>query len=67
MAEQHPTKESDLDKARLIVGRYGSFLALAGEASEHIARAVAEGIALGRHEGLTMAAEAVAKLKADND
>jgi len=66
MAEQHPTKESDLEKARLIVGRHGLVLAPAGSTSEHIAQAVAEGIALGRHEGLAMAAEAVAKLKADD-
>jgi len=66
MAEQHPTKESDLEKARLIVGRHGLVLAPAGSTSEQIAKAVAEGIAVGRHEGLAMAAEAVAKLKADD-
>lgn len=62
MAEQHPAREGDLEKARLIVGRHGLLLGPAGPTSEHIAKVVAEGIALGRHEGLAMAADAVAKL-----
>ena len=65
MAE-HPTKDGDLEKARLIVGRHGLVLSPAGSTSEHIAKAVAEGIALGRQEGLATAAEAVAKLKAES-
>jgi hypothetical protein len=34
---------------------------------ENIAMAVAEGIALGRKEGIAMAAEAVSRLKNEND
>ena len=66
MPEQHPSRESDLEKARLIVGRHGTFVGPAGSMSEHVAKAVADGIALGRQEGLAMAAEAVAKLKASS-
>lgn len=58
MAEKHPTREHDLEKAREIVGEYGLLLGVAGKTSETIAKAVADGIALGRKEGLAMAAEA---------
>jgi hypothetical protein len=38
-----------------------------GMTHENIAMAVAEGIALGRKEGIAMAAEAIARLKGEND
>lgn len=66
MAEQHPTREGDLEKARIIVGRHGMAIGPAGPMTESIAKAVADGIALGRQEGLAMAADAIAKLKADS-
>ena len=59
-------KTTDLDKARDIVKRHGPFVGAAGSMPANIAAAVAEGIALGRKEGIAMAAEAVAKLKGDN-
>jgi len=67
MTDHPPGKPSDLDKARLIVGRHGLVLGPAGPTSEHIAKAVAEGIALGREEGLALAAETLAKLKHASD
>jgi len=55
--------KTDLDKAREIVNRHGPFVGRAGTMPENIANAVAEGIALGRKEGIAMAAEAMARLK----
>src|SRR5277367_6110987 len=46
------TKAADLEKARIIVGEFGLLIGPAGKDSETIAQAVAEGIALGRKEGL---------------
>lgn len=57
-AEDADTKAADLEKARLIVGEFGLLIGPAGKASETIAQAVAEGIAVGRKEGLAMAAKA---------
>ncbi len=54
--------KTDLDKAREIVNRHGPFVGRAGTMPENIAN-VAEGIALGRKEGIAMAAEAMARLK----
>ena len=60
-------KLTDLEKAREIVARYGTFNGSMG-ANESIVRAVAEGIALGRNEGIAMAAELVgAALKTVTD
>ena len=56
--EDADTKAADLEKARLIVGEFGLLIGPAGKASETIAQAVAEGIAVGRKEGLAMAAKA---------
>ncbi len=55
------TKAADLEKARVIVGEFGLLIGPAGKASEIIAKAVAEGIALGRKEGLAMAAKAAGR------
>ena len=57
-AEDADIKAADLEKARLIVGEFGLLIGPAGKASETIAQAVAEGIAVGRKEGLAMAAKA---------
>ena len=43
---------SDLEKAHLILSEFGLLIALTGEMSVVIARAVAAGIALGRKEAL---------------
>jgi len=50
---------SDLDKARKIVAGHEYFVGRGGTHRDHIARAVAEGIALGRKEGLEMAAKLI--------
>jgi len=63
-----PRMKTDLDKALEIVERHGSFVGRGGTMRESIALAVAEGIALGRKEGIAGAIEALeARLKADND
>jgi hypothetical protein len=59
--------ETDLDKAREIVKKRVRFIERMGMMHENIAIAVAEGIALGRKEGIAMAAEAIARLKSEND
>jgi len=59
--------ETDLDKAREIIKKRVRFIDRMGMIHENIAMAVAEGIALGRKEGIAMAAEAVARLKGEND
>jgi hypothetical protein len=55
--------ETDLDKAREIVRKHVRFIGRMGMMHENIAMAVAEGIALGRKEGIAMAAEAIVQLK----
>jgi hypothetical protein len=59
--------KSDLEKAREIVRRHGTFVGKSGSMPENIAIAVAEGIALGRKEGIALAAEAVARLKGESN
>ncbi len=59
--------ETDLNKAREIVKKHVRFIRRTGMTHENIAMAVAEGIALGRKEGIAMAAEAVSRLKNEND
>jgi hypothetical protein len=53
--------KTDLDKALEIVNRHGSFVGRNGTMRESIALAVAEGITLGRKEGIAMAMEALAR------
>ena len=55
--------ETDLDRAREIIRKHVRFIERTGITHENIAIAVAEGIALGRKEGIAMAAEAIARLK----
>jgi hypothetical protein len=57
----------DLEKAREIVKRHGPVIGPAGSMPDNIALAVAEGIALGRKEGIAMAAEAISRLKGEKD
>jgi hypothetical protein len=52
---------TDLEKARLIVMKSGSFVGSMETMHDNIAKAVAEGIALGRKEGLERAAEIIQK------
>ena len=58
--------KTDLDKAREIIRKHVRFIERTGITHENIAIAVAEGIALGRKEGIAMAAEAIARLKGEN-
>jgi hypothetical protein len=58
--------ETDLDKAREIIRKHVRFIGRMGMMHENIAMAVAEGIALGRKEGIAMAAEAISQLKQEN-
>jgi hypothetical protein len=60
-------QKSDLDKAREIVSRYGTFVGSKDSMPEKINWAVAEGIALGRKEGIALAAEAIADLQGTSD
>jgi hypothetical protein len=53
MVLNSPTHEDDLTAARVIVGEYGLLIGPAGKQSEIIARAVADGIRLGREQALT--------------
>jgi hypothetical protein len=52
--------ESDLEKAARIVAARGSYLVKGRKMEDKIALAVADGIALGRREGLAAAANAIA-------
>jgi hypothetical protein len=58
--------ETDLDKAREIIRKHVRFIERTGITHENIAIAVAEGIALGRKEGIAMAVEAIARLKRES-
>jgi hypothetical protein len=58
--------KTDLDKAREIIRKHVRFIERTGITHENIAIAVAEGIALGRKEGIAIAAEAIARLKGEN-
>ena len=58
--------ETDLDKAREIIRKHVRFIERTGITHENIAIAVAEGIALGRKEGIAMAAEAITRLKGES-
>jgi hypothetical protein len=62
MADKRP-EPADLEKARKIVALHRYFPGRSGAMPEKIARAVAEGIALGRKEGLTMAVNALKRLQ----
>jgi hypothetical protein len=72
-AKKVPDQRSDLEKAREIVKRHGTF----GSMLNNVELVVAEGIALGRQEGLAeglamgeegieLAEEAIARLKDAN-
>ncbi len=50
---------TDLEKARKIVRRHGTFIGPSGTMPENIAKAVAEGIAMGRKEGLERAVKII--------
>jgi hypothetical protein len=77
MQEKVPDQRSDLEKAREIVKRHGTFVGPAGSMLNNVELVVAEGIALGRQEGLAeglamaeegieLAEEAIARLKDAN-
>jgi hypothetical protein len=50
---------TDLDKARKIVAKRERWVGQSGALKENIAKAVAEGIALGRREGLEVVAKSI--------
>jgi hypothetical protein len=50
---------SDLEKARKIVAKRKSWIGKHGALQDNVADAVAEGIALGREEGLELAARTI--------
>jgi hypothetical protein len=51
---------TDLEKAKKIVAKNAPYVGAGGSMPGNIARAVAEGIALGRKEGLELAAKLIA-------
>jgi hypothetical protein len=51
---------SDLEKAKKIVAKHAPYVGAGGSLPGNIAIAVAEGIALGRKEGLELAAKLIA-------
>jgi len=53
--------KSDLEKATQIVAEHGSYLIKGNDMKDHIVVSVAKGIALGRREGLAVAANAIAE------
>jgi len=55
MTRTHQMRDDDLRAAREIVGEYGLLIGPAGTQSEIIAKAVADGIRLGREQALVMA------------
>jgi len=63
MPEKNSTSEADLEKARRIVSEHGLLIGPAGKMSEVVAKAVAEGIALGRKEGIAMGAKSDTRRK----
>lgn len=58
MAPKPATNEDDLTAAREIVGEYGLLIGPAGKQSEIVAKAVADGIRLGREQALASATKA---------
>jgi len=67
MPDKDPTTAADLEKARRIVSEHGLLIGPAGKMSEVIAKAVAEGIALGRKEGMAAAKDTGARRKPGRD
>jgi hypothetical protein len=59
---EYPTREADLAKAHEIIDRYG-LIEPTGKVREAVARAIADGISLGRKEGIAMVAKDIARLK----
>jgi len=62
-AQKEPTREEDLQQARVIVGEYGLLIGPAGKTSETVAQAVADGIALGRKQAIDMTTAGAARRK----
>jgi len=63
MTNKHRVRDADLEKAHIILGEHGLAVGPAGKTSEAIAKAIGDGIALGRKEGIAKAAEAIARRK----
>lgn len=57
---------TDLEKAERIVEKAGNFVGNIGTMRKNIAKAVAQGIALGRKEGMEAAAEIAEKAIRDH-
>lgn len=50
---------TDIEKAREIANRAPFYVGAGGSLRENVAQSIAEGIALGRKEGIELAAEAI--------
>jgi hypothetical protein len=62
MPDDYPTRADDLTKAHEILGQYGAIPADT-EAYETVVRAIADGIAFGRTDGIAMAAKDIFRRK----
>lgn len=63
-----PTRTSDLAKAREIIGRYGKFVIQPGTTVyDEVIKAIADGIAFGRNDGITMVAKDILRRKDANN
>jgi hypothetical protein len=67
MADEYPKRAADLVKARKIVEKRKPFVGNVGTLEPNIAEAVADGIELGRQEGIAMAVKVVSALKGATD
>jgi hypothetical protein len=63
---EYPTRAADLAKAHEIIDRYG-FIEPTGKVREAVAKAIADGISLGRKDGIAMVAKDIARLKGGRD
>jgi hypothetical protein len=52
---------TDLEKAKKIVAKHAPYVGAGGSLPDNVAQAVVDGIALGRKEGLELAAKLIAE------
>jgi len=64
---EYPTRAADLAKAHEIIDRYGQLIEPTGKVREAVAKAIADGIAIGRSDGIAMVATDIARLKSGGD
>jgi hypothetical protein len=63
MPDEHVTRTADLAKAHEITERYGRSIGPDRILRESVAKAVADGIAFGRRDGIAMVAKDILHLK----